>query len=79
MNTQFKHAYEYLRSMGVPVYEHADDDGNFSIQAPSEWANYYGPTPEWVFGVHPKVDATLSALGLYAEWVNPERLSVYPN
>lgn len=74
---QFNLAFNALRDMGVPVYKHLDDDGNFSISESSEWASYFGGSRDWMFGVHPDVDATLRKYGLYAEWVNPERLAVY--
>lgn len=82
MKANFRRAFDALKKMGVPVYEHADDRGNFSISSEDagsdHWVDYYSQSPDWVFGVHPDVDATLSRHGLYAEWVNPGRLSVYP-
>lgn len=75
-------AFNQLKKLGVPVYVHPDDDGNFSIDAESsnssDWANYYGQTPGWAFGVNPKIDEVLEACGgLFCEWVNPGRLAVH--
>lgn len=82
MNTKYRKAFAALTRMGVPVYEHADDAGNFSIDAEcaesERWVSYYACPESWVFGVHPKLDHTLRKHGLFAEWVNPGRLSVHP-
>jgi len=82
MDTKYRKAFDALTRMGVPVYEHADDRGNFSISAErensDEWVNYYSMNRDWAFGVHPEIDTVLRKHGLYAEWVNPGRLSVYP-
>ena len=78
MESQFNQAFDVLKSLDVPVYVHADDNGNFSISAPSEdVADYWAAPSNWVFGVHPDIDEILREHGLFAEWVNPERLAVY--
>jgi hypothetical protein len=33
--------------------------------------------PDWNFGVHPDIDATLAKYGLRCEWINPGELGVY--
>ena len=75
-------AFNALKKMGVPVYEHVDDNGNFSISAEDsesyKWANYYPDYDAWGGeNTNPVLDQTLSKFRLYAEWVNPGRLSVY--
>jgi hypothetical protein len=83
MKRQYIKAFNTLKKLGVPVYEHSDDQGNFSISTEVStdelWANYYDgwSIPGWEFWVNPKITETLRNLGLFAEWVNPGRLSVY--
>ena len=81
MQRKYIKAFNTLKKMGVPVYVHANDAGNFSISSEEpeslQWADYYTMNREWLFGVHPDVDTVLRKQGLYAEWVNPGRLSVY--
>lgn len=81
MKRNYRNAYNALAKIKVPVYEHADDNGNFSIDAEhaqaGEFADYYSRNPEWIFGVSPKVEAVLKKYRLHAEWVNPGRLAVY--
>lgn len=81
MKTKYQNAFDALKTLGVPVYEHADDNGNFSIDAEDaradEFVGYYSTDPEWVFGVCPAVNNLLRTFGLFAEWVNPGRLGVY--
>jgi hypothetical protein len=81
MKTNFQPAFKTLTDLGVPVYVHPDDDGNFSIDAEasgaSKWVSYYGGASDWIFGVHPKVNEALRKCNLFAEWVNPGRLGVY--
>ena len=83
MKRQYTKAFNTLKKLGCPVYEHADDNGNFSISTESTteelWADYYDAwaIPGWNFGVNPKIDNILKKSGLFAEWVNPGRLSVY--
>lgn len=81
---RFESAFNALKVMGVPVYIHADDRGHsFSIDAEdadaAEWVSYYHGSPDWIFGTHPAVQSLLNRFGLFAEWVNPGRLSVYDN
>jgi hypothetical protein len=76
-------AFNALKKMGVPVYEHGDDNGNFSISAEAsgadQWASYYDGYLIWNGeSTNPALDSTLRQFGLYAEWVNPGRLAVYP-
>lgn len=82
MKRTYIKAFNALKKMGVHVYEHVDDNGNFSISSEEagsdQWVSYYCMDPSWIFGVHPTLVKTLSRFGLYAEWVNPGRLSVYP-
>ena len=75
-------AFNALKKMGVPVYEHADDDGNFSISAEEpdsyKWADYYPDYSVWGGeNTNPVLDEALKNHRLYAEWVNPGRLAVY--
>lgn len=81
MQLNHRKAFNTLKKMGVPVYEHPDDRGNFSISAEEaesdNWVSYYSAPSDWVFGVHPSIEATLLKHGLFTEWVNPGRLSVY--
>lgn len=83
MNTQFQAAFNALQQLGVPVYQHADDAGNFSIDAEADdatrWVDYYGNPhrADLVFGVHLDLERELQRRGLFAEWVNPGRLAVY--
>ena len=76
-------AFNALKKLGVPVYEHGDDNGNFSISAEvsgaDQWVNYYDGYLLWNGeSTNPALDSTLRQFGLYAEWVNPGRLAVYP-
>ncbi len=86
MTTEIKQifipAFETLKAMGAPVYVHVDDRGNFSIDAEDgaeteTWADYYSQADNWLFGVNPKITQVLDEHRLFAEWVNPGRLSVY--
>lgn len=83
MRSKFHFAFQALQKMGVPVYEHPDDNGNFSIDAEApgadRWVDYYGDPrrEELVFGVHIDLERELKARKLHAEWVNPGRLAVY--
>jgi hypothetical protein len=83
MKRDFIKAYNELKKLGCPVYEHPDDNGNFSIdgEGPDSymWCDYYDGSmiPDWEFGVNPKIDKVLSKYGLFAEWMNPGRLCVY--
>lgn len=81
---RFDDAFNALKVMGVPVYVHPDDGApRFSIDAEdadaAEWVSYYHGSPDWIFGTHPAVQSLLNRFGLFAEWVNPGRLSVYDN
>ena len=83
MKRQYIKAFNTLKKLGVPVYEHADDQGNFSISTEWDnsglWADYYDgwSIPGWEFGVNPKITETLHNLGLHAEWQNPGRLVIW--
>jgi hypothetical protein len=83
MKRKYIAAFNKLQKMGVPVYEHSDDDGNFSISAEENtsdlWCDYYDgrSIPDWEFGVSPRITNLLRDKGLFAEWVNPGRISVY--
>lgn len=83
MKKKFRTAYNALKKLNVPVYEHVDDNGNFSIDAEAEgaeaWVDYYGNPyrEDLVFGVHLDIERVLQKLGLFAEWVNPGRLAVH--
>ena len=74
-------AFNKLIKMGVPVYEHHDDNGNFSISAEDEgssnWVNYHDGARIWGDSIKPELRDTLIAMGLFAEWHNPGRLAVY--
>lgn len=82
MKRKYIKAFNQLQKLGVPVYEHSDDQGNFSISAEEcdsyKFCDYHAYAREdWEFGVSPVITETLRNLGLFAEWVNPGRLSVY--
>lgn len=81
MRKQYRKVFDQLKALGVPVYEHVDDFGNFSIDAEcaksDDWVSYYSMNPDWEFGMNPKLSQTLMAQGMFAEWVNPGRLAVY--
>ena len=83
MKRQYTKAFNTLQKLGCPVYEHPDDRGNFSIstEVASEeiWAEYYDgwAIPGWEFGINPKLTKVLDKSGLYAEWQNPGRLTVW--
>lgn len=86
MNTKqrFEDAFNALKVLGVPVYIHPDDRApRFSISAEDEgadeWVSMYHGDPDWLFGVNPVVHLVLNRFELFAEWVNPGRLSVYDN
>ena len=79
MKKQYVTAVNMLKNVGCPVYVHADDKGNFSIdcevEAADEWASYYSPMGyAWIAE---RLDSYLQGRGLFAEWVNPGRISVY--
>jgi hypothetical protein len=84
MKRAYIKAFNKLAKLGCPVYEHYDDDGNFSISAEDAmsdtWLNYYDgdsylENPE--FGKSGRLCQILRDHGLFAEWVNPARASVY--
>jgi hypothetical protein len=84
MKRAYIKAYNKLAKLGCPVYEHYDDNGNFSISAEDAlsdtWLNYYDgdsylENPE--FGKSGRLCQILRDHGLFAEWVNPGRASVY--
>jgi hypothetical protein len=83
MKKPFRSAFNALAKLGVPVFTRADHEqhGNFAISAEDSesdlWVSYYSMNPEWVFGVHPKVDAVLRDYGLFAEWESPGSLNVW--
>ncbi len=81
MKQKYIKVYNHLKKIGVPVYEHIDDNGNFSIDAEGvdswEWVEYYSDNPEWNFGINPKIESVLDKYGMFAEWMNPGRLCVY--
>lgn len=82
MKQPYTKAYNVLKIMGVPVFTNEDNDklGNFFISGEhgDEWADYYNAPPSWNFGVNPAVEDVLKQFGLFAEWVNPGCLGVYP-
>lgn len=75
MKQIFIKPFNELKGLGCPVYAHTDDNGNFSIDAEApnsgEWADYYGDID------CPRIAAVLDKHSMFAEWVNPGRLSVY--
>jgi hypothetical protein len=83
MKRTYLKAYNALKKLGVPVYVRDDMDGRFQISAEEPeshlWLDYYDGDfiPNWVFGVHPKIDEVLHKCGLFAEWINPGELGVY--
>jgi hypothetical protein len=83
MKRKYIKAFNTLEKLGCPVYQHADDQGNFSISTERDsseiWADYYDGyrIPGWDFGINPKITKVLNTCGLYAEWQNPGRLTVW--
>lgn len=81
MKRKFAWAFDQLERMGVPVYVHVDDKGNFSINAEDPkadgWVSYHNAPVHWDFGVCPEINQILRKQDLFAEWVNPGRLSIY--
>jgi len=85
MKRAYIKAFNALKKLGVPVFEHGDDKGNFSISGEEEnsemWVNYYAGCGSFDFwggdNVNPKLTKVLDDYKLYAEWVNPGMLSVY--
>lgn len=79
MRKIFVAAFNELKKMGVPVYEHTDDNGNFSISAEEsnsdEWVDMYNS--DFDIGVNPVINEALFKHGLFCEWVNAGRLSIY--
>jgi hypothetical protein len=70
MNVNYLAAYNELTELGCPVYEHTEDNGNFSI-ASGDWIDY------WVSWEDHRLHVILAKNGLFLEWVNPERAAVY--
>ena len=85
LNRKYVPAYMALKTLGVPVFVNEDNEklGNFFINAEeavsAQWVDWYARNEEWVFGVHPAVEAVLQRFGLFAEWQNPGCLGVYEN
>ena len=82
MKRKYIKAYNLLKKMGVPVYEHCEDNGNFSISGEEpesyKWINYYPEYSQWGGeNTNPVMDAALQKFGLFAEWQNPGRMSIY--
>jgi hypothetical protein len=44
----------------------------------TDYVNYHDTSPDWVFGVHPKLQAFIDAHGWECEWRNSEVLDLYP-
>jgi len=83
MKRQYRHAYNALKKLGVPVYEREDLNGRFNISAEHpnsyEWCDYYDGIyrNDWDFGVNPVITKVLDKYGLFAEWINAGELGVY--
>ena len=82
MQQKYIKAFNALKKLGVPVYEHADDNGNFSISAEEpeshKWCSYYASHDQWGGeDTNPTMDKTLRKHGLFAEWINPGRMAVF--
>jgi hypothetical protein len=81
MKANYRHAYNALKKLGVPVYERDDMGGRFQISAEEpeawRWCSYYSRNPDWDFGVNPVIDKTLAKYGLHSEWINAGELGVY--
>ena len=84
MKRKYIAAFNKLQKMGCPVYEHCDDNGNFSISAEDAlsdtFLNYYDgdrylENPE--FGMSGQLCQILRDHGLFAEWQNPGRAVVF--
>lgn len=41
--------------------------------------NYWSENPEYVFGIHPDLDALVTENGWFFEWQDPGTLMCYPN
>jgi hypothetical protein len=83
MKREYIKAFNALKKMGVPVYVRDDMGGRFQISAEEpesyKWVDYHTgyQKSDWVFGVHPKLDATLKKYGFLAEWINAGEVGVY--
>ena len=83
MKRNHRLAFNALTKMGVPLFERSDYPDGFFISAEHEnsykWCDYYDGyrIPDWNFGVHPDIDATLRKYDLHCEWENPGCLGVY--
>lgn len=85
MQNNYELAFNELEAIGCPVIE-GDDYGNpegFRISGEDNceevWANYYMmDRPGFLFGVNERVVNILRNYGLFAEWINPGVLGVYP-
>jgi hypothetical protein len=81
MRANYRHAYNALKKLGVPVYVRDDMDGRFQISAEEpnsyEWCSFYSRNPEWDFGVNPAIEKVLSKYHLHSEWINGGELGVY--
>lgn len=80
MKRNYRNAYNALKTLGVPMFERWDRPERFFISAEETesylWCNYYSTRSDWVFGVHPAIEATLKRYGLFPEWENPGCLVV---
>lgn len=83
MKQNYRHAFNALKKIGVPVYVRDDMDGRFQISAEHsesyKWCDYYDGMyrTDWVFGISPKINQVLRKYGLFAEWINPGEVGVY--
>ena len=83
MKKQYRHAYNALKKLGVPVYIRDDMEGRFQISAEEpdshKWLNYYEGIyrDDWDFGVNPVIEKVLAKYGLHSEWINAGELGVY--
>jgi len=91
MTPKHQACHDKLQTLGCPVMPGGNWSAGsvFEISAETHadasnglpWADYYWIDPKGeqaIFGVNKLLDAELERHGLYAEWINPGVLGVYP-
>jgi len=80
MKREYRTAFNKLRKIGVPVYDHGGDDFIISAEENYDtvWADFYCENNVELddFGVNHKINDILNDHDLYAEWENGGVLGV---
>ncbi len=73
---------DLLEQNGLQVIHSADSNGR-SIKINGESGdyriNYWSENPEYIFGIHPEVDALASENGWFFEWQDSGTLMCHPD